>query len=80
MLTLTEESTAIVDVFAGCGGMGVASAELHRHCLCLEFDEAIFARHLKPLGEISITPLVPPRTTPATTTSSGDTDWAQYEP
>ena len=75
MLTLTEERTAIIDVFAGCGGMGVACAELHRHCLCLEHDEAIFAGHLCQFEEISMAPMAPLNAP----TLSDDTNWEQYE-
>ena len=76
MVTLIEEHTAVViDVFAGCDGMGVACPELHRHFLCLEHDEAIFAGHLCQFEEICMAPMSP-LNAPAL---SDDTNWEQYE-
>ena len=75
MLTLIEERTAVIDVFAGCGGMGVACAKLHRHCLCLEHDEAIFAGHLCQFEEISMAPMAPLNACAL----SDNTNYQQYE-
>lgn len=38
LATFTYEDDHIIDVFAGCGGLGVACAEKMQHCLLLEAD------------------------------------------
>lgn len=75
VLTFTQEHTAVIDIFAGCGGLGVICAERHRHCLCVDFDTPVFDRHLRRFGDIVFAPVVAP-----TIPSDDETDWEQYEP
>ena len=75
MLTFTVEHTAVIDIFAGCGGLGVVCAERHRHCLCIDYHRSIFDRHLGRFGDITFTPLA------TTADDEGEyIDWEQYEP
>ena len=39
--TFANEMDAILDIFAGCGGLGVACQELGRHYLGIENDEEL---------------------------------------
>ena len=41
MQTFTNENDTILDIFAGCGGMGNACQELGRHYLGIENDEEL---------------------------------------
>ena len=76
ILTFTVKHTAVRDIFAGCGSLGVVCVERHRHCLCIEYDRSLFDRHLGRFGDITFTPLA------ATTANDEgeDTDWEQYKP
>ena len=75
MLTFTVEHIVMIDIFAGCGGLGVVRVEQHRHCLCIDYDRPLFDGHLGRFGDITFTSLA------ATTDDEGeDTDWEQYEP
>ncbi len=42
LATFTERYDYVLDVFAGCGGLGRASAEDMRHCMCLELDDVLY--------------------------------------
>ena len=78
VLTFTLEHTAVIDIFAGCGGLGVVCAERHRHCLCVDYDRPVFDRHLGRFGDIAVTPLAVTANDPKDLDE--DTDWEQYEP
>ena len=41
MQTFTTEMDAILDIFAGCGGVDIACQELGRHYLGIENDEEL---------------------------------------
>ena len=57
MLTFTVEHTAVIDIFAGCGSLGVVCAERHRHCLCIDYDRPLFDHHLGRFVDIALTPI-----------------------
>ena len=38
LTTFTERHDFVLDVFAGCGGLGMASRDEGRHCMLLELD------------------------------------------
>lgn len=42
LATFTHEDDHVIDVFAGCGGLGVTCAEEFRHGLLLEGDLIVF--------------------------------------
>ena len=42
LATFTERYDYVLDVFAGCGGLGKASGEDMRHCQCLEIDDVLY--------------------------------------
>ena len=42
LATFTDPYDYVLDVFAGCGGLGRACAEDMRHCMCLEIDDVLF--------------------------------------
>ncbi|KAI5083860.1 hypothetical protein GOP47_0000029 [Adiantum capillus-veneris] len=42
LATFTERYDYVLDVFAGCGGLGRASIEEGRHCLCMEIDDVLY--------------------------------------
>lgn len=75
VLTFTLEHTTVIDIFAGCGGLGVVCAERHRHCFCVDYDRPVFYRHLRRFGDIDLAPLAATENDP-----DEDTDWEQYEP
>ena len=78
VLTFTLEHTTMIDIFAGCGGLGVVCAERHCHCLCVDCDAVVFDRHLQRFGDIGLTPLAGCTTIP--NVEDDTTDWEQYEP
>ncbi len=47
LATFTEEDDHVIDVFAGCGGLGIACAKEIRHCLMLEADFFVFSECLE---------------------------------
>ena len=50
LATFTTRYDYVLDVFGGCGGLGRASAEDGRHCLCMENDELLYRECLSPLA------------------------------
>lgn len=78
--TFTTERTSVIDIFAGCGGLGLACAERRRHCFCVDFDQIIFDRHLAFFGDIPISPLAITAEANDAPNEEDDTDWDQYEP
>ena len=68
----------MIDIFAGCGGLGVVCAERHRHCLWVDSDAAVFDCHLQCFGNIGLIPLAGCTTIP--NVEDDTTDWEQYEP
>ena len=66
--TFTQEYDAVIDIFAGSGGMASVCGEEKRHCLCIDRDEEIFQKHLQKFGDV------------LSLHSDDDTDWNQYEP
>lgn len=40
--TFTLEKDHVLDIFAGCGGLGKACANGARHCLCMEGDFFVY--------------------------------------
>ena len=43
LATFTFEDDRVIDVFAGCGGLGATCSEEFRHCLMLECDFFVFS-------------------------------------
>ena len=80
LTTFTTERTSVIDIFAGCGGLGIACAERHRHCFCVDFDQIIFDRHLAFFGEVPLSPLAITADARDDLNEEENTDWEQYEP
>ena len=78
VLTFTLEHTTVIDIFAGCGGLGVVCAEWHCHCLCVDCDAVVFDRHLQRFGDIALSPSAGCANIP--NVEDDTTDWEQYEP
>lgn len=49
LATFTFEEDRVIDIFAGCGGLGAACSEEFRHCLMLECDLFSFSGCLEKL-------------------------------
>ena len=49
LATFTQQENHVVDVFAGCGGLGAACSRDFRHCLLLELDTFAFSECLEKL-------------------------------
>lgn len=47
LATFTYYDDHVIDVFAGCGGLGAACAEDMRHCLMMECDFFAFSECLE---------------------------------
>ena len=78
VLTFTLERTTVINLFAGCGGLGVVCAEQHHCYLCVEYDAAMFDCHLRWFGDIGLTPLA--GCTMILVVEDDTIDWEQYEP
>ena len=50
LATLIEPHDYVLDVFAGCGDLGRASAEDMRHCMFLELDEVLYEKCLSKMA------------------------------
>ncbi|MCO5594056.1 hypothetical protein L7F22_048077 [Adiantum nelumboides] len=47
LATFTDEDDHVLDIFAGCGGLGMACTQKMRHCLMLQGDFLIFSKCLE---------------------------------
>lgn len=54
MLTFTKEHSALIDGFAGCGGLDIVCAELHQYCLCVGEIQKFFKTIFVDLGILRI--------------------------
>lgn len=54
LTTVTEEKDMVIDVFSGCGGLGIGSANISQYCLCIEGDFFVFNECL---SKVTVGPL-----------------------
>lgn len=52
--TFTEVGDAVLDCFAGCGGMAQQCRNLKRHCVSVEIDASVFRSCIWPLATLDV--------------------------
>ncbi|MCO5579996.1 hypothetical protein L7F22_033862 [Adiantum nelumboides] len=52
--TFTEVGNAVLDCFAGCGGMVQQCGNLKRHCVSVEVDATVFRSCIWPLATLDV--------------------------
>ena len=60
----------MIDVFAGCAGLGVICDETYRHCVCVEGDPTVYEWYLSCFKTIEL----------ASNIGEEDIYWDQYDP